>query len=356
MEPTKPPEYECEQFHDLVEKTKEPEIKKYVEKAYWAYRDGHLEAAVVLVWAGIEKFCSLVIDHVGRWYFEYHFDKQWPGKRDSKTNAIAFAKVSSRTRLFRSIFNEDKEDLKKKKEVSKRVKSIENFEHARNRYAHGTGNFATDSNDVLLLIKNVGFVLTSEAGDEKFENPEKMYEFLCQYPEEIKNFNRFISHFPTNTDFESITKKLCKAFLMNEFSSYKNLQRFILHAFDKLNSEERERIWRTYVAEAVPKLLEQGPDIESSIQGILLLPYPDRKEELMPRDDLLKAAFIFLESKNKQITDFLYASSPDNPPEDIVEDQIKIVNLVKQLDRKIPHSLSDEWQRVYRKCMADFLP
>jgi hypothetical protein len=64
---------QCNKFVELIKDTKEREVKRYLIRSYQAFKDGHLEAAVILAWGGIERYPTLVKEHIGKWFFDWHW-------------------------------------------------------------------------------------------------------------------------------------------------------------------------------------------------------------------------------------------------------------------------------------------
>lgn len=149
-----PSELQRIQFSELVDATAEPEVKKYMTKAYRAYCDGHLEAAILLSWAAVERYTVLVVNEVGRWYFDLFNKPSGKKRRHQHLPLSVLDNIAGNTRFFCNY-----------------LKDLGTFANLRHKIAHGTGTFVSDCELVLSELKNAKFILTKLVSRERLSEP-----------------------------------------------------------------------------------------------------------------------------------------------------------------------------------------
>ena len=192
MSLAKPPDDECSRFANLVKSTKEPEVKKYVDKACRAFCDGHLEAAVLLAWAGVERYASLVVNEVGKAYFDFCYNANTRRDPLPYYTVSQLADMSSRSRMFVGF-----------------IKPLEKFRQLRHKLAHGTGYFLTRSSEVVDVLQDAQNVFKKLPKNERIVNPEELFKKdkvlfneKCSFDKSL--WRKIISKFPDQVDWENI--------------------------------------------------------------------------------------------------------------------------------------------------------
>lgn len=351
-----------QQFIQLIRDTKERDVRRYLVRSFQAFKDGHLEAAVVLAWAGVERYYAIVRDDIGQWYFEQHYKKEKDNREPPNLEVAVLDSISSRSQIF----NDFKIDPANKQSSTYH----DPLKELRHLVAHGRGKFCSDVNEVLGAIITIRSTVTKKVSDQRFFDPDKVINFLieAQLPPQLEGL---ISHFPDEMKWIPVFRKLASAFLeglkvrkkrddisiskkkkMNlKVVDIESIRIFANCIVKKLTPDEFLQVWENFAYQALNFLKAPLCDNEDHTYIYSFIARPSNAQELPIRDQFLEYYFDWLdgliETANQEAAQLATNStrSPDayDKMSGIIEDMIRKIN------RDIPNHLKEKWNSIQTK-------
>ncbi|MDZ7292239.1 MAG: hypothetical protein ONB42_20080 [candidate division KSB1 bacterium] len=258
-----PQDSELEKFLKLIRSIKEPAVRRYFLRSFHCFRDGHLEASIVMAWAGIERYCHLVAHDIGIWYFEEHFKKKgW--KVPERWEFNDYEKISQSTKVFIGL--------------TSKVKQLRTQRH---KVAHGTGEFFSKSSEVLDAILSVRPVITKGRDDEKFADPVEVAKFLKKMDMSSNRVSGCLRHFPDNTPWPIIFDEFIDEFLSEEEAKLDSIRRFLRNIYAARSNSSQLELWSAYIDKAMKFLSNPTYEFRSKQDICSLLAFPKNVEKVM---------------------------------------------------------------------------
>jgi hypothetical protein len=351
MKRKEPTRLECDEFRRLIKDTEEREVKRYLIMAFKAFGDTHYEAAVVLAWAGVERYYNMVVDEIGEWYFVQNYQKENNSRKpldlSIRIRSVAVQNsISDRTKLFNDFITQTKDPKTDKTEIKFQYELLQKL---RNSVAHGRGNFCSSSKEVFDAIMPIRSLATKAVADERFSNKEKVLDFLekADLPSELIDFNGFADHLPLTRDWASTCMKLSSDFLTDKEVKPDNIRKFINCVWQRLTPNDRTRVWEYYAHHALNCF--QNKQYESrkpAIYSFLRLPPPSTI--LSVRDQFLEYYLDWLQNQielAKKEADRLQAD-PGRSPDDYDRLATVIETLLRKIETDAPEHLKEKWNDV----------
>lgn len=320
-----PSDSELQEFLKLVRRTKEPAARRYLLRALQSFREGHLEAAVIMAWAGVERYCHLVAEDIGTWFFEEHFRKKgW--KIPEPWGVSDYERISGKTTVFTRLTNE-----------------VDQLRKQRNKVAHGTGEFFTTSSDVLSAVVSVRPVLQRSRADEKFSSPLDVAKDLKEMDMPEDRVSNFIDHFPKDTRWQEIFDELIPVYLTYPKARAATLKNFLSKVYALRSSSSQSELWLAYIDQATRFLNSSAYNLRSKEEICsLLLPLPKYVERsLMPTQ--LKQLYEYLTEWLEGEVDYMWKQriqSSSEPDPTILRWALKFV------ENHIPN---ETYQSIYKR-------
>jgi acyl carrier protein phosphodiesterase len=342
MKRIKPTRSECDEFLRLIKDTKEREVRQYLIMAFKAFRDTHYEAAVVLAWAGVERYYNLIKAEVGEWYFEQHYQKAHNGKSPPDLSVVVLNRISEQTQFFREFTTRDAD--------GSIVSQYEDLRKLRNLVAHGSGVHCLNSTQVIEAIMPVRSLATKTTSEQRFADVKKVLDFVkkADFPVKLDGlFNHFSSR-----DWFTDCKELIGAFLLGENVQTESIKNFVRCIYKRLTENERLRIWQNHAHQALHCLRDTGyknrkpPAIFSFFERL-----PSREQALPIRDQFLEYYFEWLEDQielAKEEVKFLKNDPGRTRDEhDLIANDIE--SLLRNIALDLPEHLKEKWNDVNNK-------
>ena len=332
----------CDEFKELIKETKENEVKRYLIRSYQSFKDGHLEAAIMLAWSGVERYYTLVCDSIGRWFFKQVYQKLNNGRNPHDLTVAVLDSISHKTQIFRS-FKINPDDPKSETRFYE-------LKELRHQVAHGRGIFVTDPNLVWDKIRTIRPLIFQQVTDQKFYHPENIIKILIEMkvPREIKNLFR---HFPNDVDWLPIAYRLNGKFFGQlkadkEIESLKKIARTI---YDELTPSKRKEAWENFAYQALAHLSEVSEPPKTRYEIYNFLPRPPQNQNSSVRDqfltDFINWLDIILDDLNNQFTDL----SSEDILEEFEEESDTIRKLIGKLRRDTPGHLNNGLSKILDK-------
>lgn len=201
-----PDKKQCQKFLEFVDATTEVEVKKYIQKAYEAYCDGHLEASVLLCWAGVERYTALLVSQVGKWYFDFVYNAKYKKDPLNHYTISQIDQLAGRSRFF-----------------CDRLSAMSSLRELRHQLAHGTGRFLSENEPEEFyvgcdrVLKELDIVresiLLKKVADEKLSEPNRLASAnICflneKFTSDASKINNLLQYFPDDTDWENFSDTL----------------------------------------------------------------------------------------------------------------------------------------------------
>lgn len=343
MKRIKPTDSECDEFMRLIKDTKEREVRRYLIMAFKAFRDAHYEAAVVLAWAGVERYYNLIKTEVGEWYFEQHYQKANNTKKPpDDLSVVVLNRISAQTQFFNEFTTRDAD--------GNIVSQYEDLRKLRNLVAHGSGVHCLNSNQVFDVIMPVRSLATKTAAEQRFSDVKKVLEFVKKavLPVELGGL---LNHF-SSRDWFSDCKELIGAFLLGKEVQSESIKNFVRCVYKRLTENERLRVWQNYAHQALYCLRDPGyknrkpPAIFSFFTRL-----PPRDKVLPIRDQFLGYYFDWLEDQielAKKEANFLQ-NDPGRSRDEYDNISKDIESLLRNIALDLPEHLKEKWNDVNNK-------
>ncbi len=322
----RPSSIQCERLKQLVEHCREPEVRKYLLKSLLAFRCGHLEAAVILAWAAVERYYSLVEEEIGMWYFEVCYQKANGGRKPrSRPTVTEINEICNYTKLFRG-FDEHLSPLK----------------DLRHSVAHGNGIFFVNADEVFEALMRVEFVSKRNVAEEKFDEKIEISELLKVIPSGGK-LDGLAAHFPADEkEWTGICINLARKFLNDPTIPVQPLMDFLKCVFQMTPKETYERVWNSYVVSALTNLNDPIERKRNEAEIYFFIPRPPIEAHSPQRDEFIDFYLTWLEN---QVPD-LKEKAKKNPSDEIDRRCTQIDDLLRRVRRDLPPEFVERWQKI----------
>ncbi|NUO83956.1 hypothetical protein HUU05_28105 [candidate division KSB1 bacterium] len=360
MTPRRPDSRLCEQFFKLVLETKEVAVQDCLESAYFAFEDGHLEAAIVLAWAAVEKYCNLVRSNIGEWYFDLKY-RLANGNKDPKKHwsLDEFIKLSGSTQFFVDI----------KQRLERDGEKLREFEEMRHRIVHGVSGFVKSCEEAYEIIASAEFIFQRDILYEKIQDPIKLAsEFLKrpEIPDDPNTLDKFMQYiqFLNHKQVGEFCRELYDAFLKKRVLIFGkkdekevkpgSLSGLCSCAIKTLEETHSFQIWEAFITNALDTIESTDPGVDKIRDAYAIfefMPIPTLTQASATRDGFYKCLFETIERDLDDMQlEYEKLKEQGTPIPRALDDKFtRCRRIIQDLDRQVPTPLQDAWASVYDK-------